>query len=308
MSSFSLWFDSSNSNNEDFKAEVHFNLWNMHYRKAMPPCLDIGIKINNTKECNSIYFYVPFIIKKSEVIDLGNTMKSSDILCSIFNENYVAIHQSGEKIIKVHDSKLLPIMNIYCLNTNSNIALENNYGGTLISISFPDALKGEELPSYFRFRLKSKEFKQIIKRYKPDNIFFQSARTTLEAIDFRFNDYRSMDSSLLEMMRQGVNCSIEKVHFLLLTEADVELHYYSSQPTARELENKIWLSYFQELQNKSIVAYHWKFKKVTEDKLENCIMFVKTKIHKCNWKTVIAYIIALGILTIAFDYLSLLLF
>lgn len=305
MNSFALWFSSESPEQENFIAEVHFNLWNMHYNKAMPPSLDIGIKTEKSKKCSEINLFIPFKIDITNICDLGNSLKSSEILCNVFNEDYITSHQGGEKILKVIDNTSNAIMNIYCLDISNDIKIEEKFYGTLVKIKYPNVLRDIPIPSYFRLRIHSKSFKQIIKSYNPKNIFLQSATSTIEAIDFRFNDYRSLHPSLLEMMREGTSYSIGKVHFLLLTEADVEVQYSSTPSSARELETEIWDGYFKNILGKNIVAYHWKFKKENNNKLiENCIMFVKTKVHKCNWLTILLYIITLGGLTIFFNYLS----
>lgn len=140
-------------------------------------------------------------------------------------------------------------------------------------------------------------------------MFLQSAFSVSEAIDFRFNDYRSLPSSLLEEVRGKSNYNISKVHFLLVTEADVDLQFSSITPTARELESHVWNKYYKRLFNSKVVAYHWKFKSDNNDKfIENCIMFVKTKIHKCNVLTILIYILIAGLLAILFNYISHLLF
>lgn len=310
MNSFALWFSSNNKKNiDDFKADVHFNLWNMHYKKVAPPSLDVGVKIENIKSCTSVNFFVPFEIFKENISDLGNKLKTSEILCSIFNEDYTVSHTSGDKKLKVTGKDGMPIMYIYCLDINNDIEIENKYGGTIISFECSDDLAATNLSIYFRFRIKSEHYRQIIKYYKPKNIFLQSAVSITEAIDFRFNDYRSLHSTLLEEMRKGISYKIGKVHFLLLTEADVDLQYSFTNVMARELENDVWNKYFQDISGKNIVAYHWKFSSESSNKLiENCIMFVKTKVHKCNLNTILLYLAILGIITILFNYISNLLF
>jgi hypothetical protein len=110
-------------------------------------------------------------------------------------------------------------------------------------------------------------------------------------------------------MRTGVSCKIRKVHFLLLTEADVEISFSTVMALARELENNIWNGYFESITDKNIVAYHWKFKQEDETKLiPNCIMFVKTKVHKCNWRTILVYLLSLGIITLFLAFLERMLF
>ena len=308
MGSFALWFDSNNSSC-DFKADVHFNLWNMHYKKATPTSLDIGIKINNINTSTVINIYIPFEINKSNIIDLGCRLKTSEILCSVFNEDYVVSHTGNDKKVTVTSKEGLPVMRIYCLDISNDIKIETKYDGTVISFECLDELANLNIPIYFRLRITSYNFRQIIKPYKPHNIFLQSAISIIEAIDFRFNDYRSLNSSLLEEMRNSISYKIGKVHFLLLTEADVDLQYSLAGVTARELENKVWNGYFDNIFNKNIVAYHWRFSSETSNKLiENCIMFVKTKVYRCNIKTIIIYILILGVLTVLFNYISHLLF
>jgi hypothetical protein len=305
VNSFALWFDPNNNGNTKIDADVHFNLWNLHYRKALPPCLDVGIRIVGIKGCRALNFYIPFHVREDEVQDLGKKLISSEILCSVFNEDYILARQGSEKILNVTDKDGKKVMTIYCLDEKNDMSIKQKFGGTLLSLSIPDTLKNTEETIYFRFRIRSKGFINVIKTYNPRNVFLQSAVSVIEAIDFRFNDYRSLNSSLLEQMRKGISYNIGKVHFLLLTEADVEINYSSITAMARELETNIWNGYFSPLSGKSIVAYHWKFKSGESNKLiENCIMFVKTKVHKCNWVTIGLYLLSLGIITVFFGWVA----
>lgn len=308
MSSFALWFETDSNEGSDFIADIHFNLWNLHYRKAKPPFLDIGIKIYEPQKYSKVFFYIPWIISKDDITDLGQYLKSSEMLCTIFNDDYALSQEPHSKIIKANNLSDKSSIEIYCLDTNSDIVVDDKYDGTIICFDRPKSLSGT-CTEYFRFRITSSNFNRIIKTYNPKNVFLQSAFSTVEAIDFRFNDYRSLPSSLLEVMRNDVSFKIGKVHFLLITESDVDLLYSSISPTARELEEKIWIEYFKELSKKHVVAYHWRVKSENKDKLiENCIMFVKTKVHTCNWITVILYIVFAGLLAILFNFISHLLF
>lgn len=308
MNSFALWLDSKAEIDNGTKAEVHFNLWNMHYKDALPPFLDVGIKLNNVSDFNCINFFVPFVLANTDISDLGSVLKEGNILCTIFNEDYIVSQNGGSKLLTVQNNKSEAVMGIYCLDVKNDIKVENKFDGTLISIPKPTSVNGQ-LPIYFRFRIQSRMLKKIIKCYNPQNIFLQSAFSTIEAIDFRFNDYRSVHPSLLEQIRLQKSYNIEKVHFLLVTEADVDLQYSSVSATARELEKDVWKQYFPYIKSKNIVAYHWKFKSINSEKLiENCIMFVKTKVHKCNWLTILLYLLVLGAITMFFEFISRLIF
>lgn len=308
MNSFALWFEAADKNDSEFIADVHFNLWNLHYKKARPPFLDVGIKIYKSKAYSRVCFFVPWSVNKEDIIDLGQFLKSSEMLCTVFNEDYMLSQAPQSKIVKAHNSNSNEAMNIYCLDVDSDVIVERSYGGTIISFSRPDVMDGTAI-EYYRFRISSDGFGRIIKPYSPKNLFLQSAFSTTEAIDFRFNDYRSLSPSLIEVMRNNASYKIGKVHFLLIVEADVDLMYASTVPTARELEKDTWEKYYKNLDNKHVVAYHWRVKSSDPQKLiENCIMFVKTRVHTCNWITILIYLIAAGILAIGFNYISHLLF
>jgi len=309
MSSFALWFEASENATDDYRADVHFNLWNLHYKQAIPTCIDVGIKIYSPQGYSKVFFYVPFIVSKEVICDLGQYLKTTDILCTVFNEDYTIAQEAQSKVLHIENNNKSSSINIYCLDINNDVEIEHRYDGTLISFSRPRQLIGSTITEYFRFRITSEKFGAIIKCYRPQDILLQSAVSIVEAIDFRFNDYRSLPASLLETMRNGKSYQIGKVHFLLILESDVELQFSSTPPTARELEYNIWKKYYSKLHNKNIVAYHWKFRSESNEKLiENCIMFVKTKVHKCNWITIITYLVFAGILALLFDFISYLLY
>lgn len=299
MNSFALWFNADEINKIDLEADVHFNLWNLHDKLSGPPCLDVGIKIKKMQICDAVNFYIPFTIDENNIRDLGSTLSSSEILCCVFNEDYTIAREGNNKLSKVVNEKQESIMFIYSLDIKNDVDIEHKYGGTLIKIPISKSMKKAEDTLYFRFRIISEKFNQIIKKYRPKNIFLQSANSVTEAIDFRFNDYRSLNSTLLKQIRNGLSYKIKKVHFLLVVEADVEILFMSSLAVARELETKIWNEYFNSLVNKNVVAYHWKFKQEDDNKLiENCIMFLKTRVHECNWKTIIIYLLTISLLAL----------
>lgn len=236
-------------------------------------------------------------------------MKTTEILCTVFNEDYTVTQDAHSKVLHIEDATKMPLFDIYCLDIENDTELQHRYSGTLLSISRPKQFEGSVTTEYYRFRIQNNCFSEMIKCYSPQNIFLQSAVSITEAIDFRFNDYRSLPPSLLEVMRTGKSYEIGKVHFLLITESDVDLLYSSISPTARELEKGTWKKYYDRLSSANVVAYHWKFKSETKEKLiENCIMFVKTRVHKCNWKTILLYIFVAGSLAILFNYISSLFF
>ena len=161
MSSFALWFESNEDSHEGFVADVHFNLWNLHYRKAKPPFLDVGIKIYQPQGYSKVFFFVPWRIEKNDISDLGNFLKSTEILCTVFNEDYTISQESQSKILNVYDSDGNPAINIYCLDIENDITLVEKYGGTLLTFSRPHQLSGSVV-EYYRFRISSSKTRFFI--------------------------------------------------------------------------------------------------------------------------------------------------
>lgn len=309
MSSFALWFSGVEGYNDCFNADVHFNLWSLHHKNGDLPCLDVGIKIHTPQGYSKVWFYIPWEISKDDLRDLGKSLAETEMLCTVFNEDYTLLQYAQSKVIQVKDNDGTLAFSIYCLDIQNDLKVEHQFGGTVVSFNRPNQLGEPSAAEYYRFRICSDGFDCIIKCYSPSNILLQSAVSTTEAIDFRFNDYRSLSPSLIEAMRAEKSYEIQKVHFLLITEADVDLQFSSTAPTARELEKDVWKRYYPGVEKKNIVAYHWKFKCESAGKLiENCIMFVKLRVYTCNWRTIGLYLAGAATLAILFNYISHLLF
>ena len=90
----------------------------------------MGIKIYQPQGYSKVFFFVPWRIEKNDISDLGNFLKSTEILCTVFNEDYTISQESQSKILNVYDSDGNPAINIYCLDIENDITLVEKYGGT----------------------------------------------------------------------------------------------------------------------------------------------------------------------------------
>ena len=124
MNSFALWFDKGEVEN-DFKADVHFNLWNMHTKKSRPTSLDVGIKIYYPKGYSKVNFYIPWKICKSDIIDLAEYLKETKMLCTVFNDDCEMTQEAQSKILHVTNAKKDMNLNVYCLDVDNDITVEN---------------------------------------------------------------------------------------------------------------------------------------------------------------------------------------
>lgn len=304
MESFALWYERYDKIYSDpINCEVHVNFWTElgEKKENKNPFIDFGIKVDNLSPLKKIKLFIPFEITKDDIEDLGIVLKDKDVLDAVFNGNYTVVNSTISKQFEVKVVNA-PDFNVYELSKSNDINVEKNYMGTLIEININFTKNPKNKIYYFRLRVKSKLLLQILKKYEPSNVFLQSAVSYTRALNFRFNDVRTLDRSLIENMDNEGKFNIEKLHFLLLTKADTDIASmsYSSE---RELEKGIWDKYVGFKLKKNIVAYHWKFYKPNEV-ISDVILFVKMKCNKCNWLTIISYILVLAILSIAFNLFS----
>jgi hypothetical protein len=266
--------------------------------------------IQELDKLQNMGFYVPFSINKDNISDLGEVLSNSkEVLNAVFNETYILKDHNKQKQVKVLDENDDIQFVIYSLAVSSNVTIKEEFDGSIIKIYTKDMNIDSQIKYYFRFRITSNNLESFIKKRQSSNWLLQSATSSNYFIDFRFNDRRSLDSSLLEYMdnieKLGTVVGINKIHFLLLTRADVDLFtntFIKTFTGERQLEKHIWKKYLEYEPNNIIVANHWKFAE------NNCIIYIKFKVNKCNIKTILTYIFILFMLTVAFNTISSILF
>lgn len=133
-------------------------------------------------------------------------------------------------------------------------------------------------------------------------------------IDFRYNNVRSLDRTLIEQFYRTGNkrIQVKSLHFLLMTKAyiDVESQTISS---VRKLETNVWSDYICDDKKRNledIVAYHHSFKpkqnkqngeKQNENFLTSAEIFLK--IRKTKTK-IVYYVIVAVLISIFSSFLS----
>ncbi len=117
-------------------------------------------------------------------------------------------------------------------------------------------------------------------------------------MDFRLNEKRNLNSSLLERMRSEGQVSFSKTHLFLMREASEDYVYSHKPPNgSRQLELDLWKGYVgDDSPFDKTIAYHWK----EANTHSSFSAFVKFRSIRCSpWiiVTFIAVIVVLGILS-----------
>jgi len=252
--------------------------------------------LEKASNVSCINIYIPKPIDISDIEDLGIRFKKEpDLVSSLFNEDYRAYPRIHEKIIDVLDIEGNPVFHIYILDPESDLATEDAYGGSIVSIRVPKELANEK--HYYRIRLKNPYVDSISHIYAPPNSVLESAFSQTELADFRVNEKRNLDDSLLRRMRSEGEVSFSKTHLFLMREAN-EDYVYSHRPpnSSRQLELDLWKGYVaKHYLTDRIIAYQWK----ETGKHDSFSAFIKFRFLRSNRLTIatfIAVVIGLGVL------------
>ena len=292
-------------------ADLHINYWRIpekhgKYKKF----LDFGILLNErARDLQSISFYFPFKISKNSVSDLGGAIKDSEMLCSLFNDEYTIRNiPNSPSYYYVHASNGgNKSFWLYLLGEN-NFSIDTDIpNGSLLVIKILSIPKenggiqnvGETTQPkrnlYFRFRISDIPENVLSFEEKISNDFLQSAFSKTEMVDFRVNEVREMSPKAYEAVsKMGNMLEFSKIHFFFIgSSQDEQVVGVSNFKDCRLLNPERWNRYISEEKNtRNLIAYHWKWQPDNKD-IQNTKkrynIFVKTVYKSIRWWTVIKY-------------------
>lgn len=302
-----------------FSVKMNFNLWTQCGWTNNSTVLDIGMMLYNLPEIERLRIYIPFEVKQNELTDLCSKMAANaDLLGAVFNEPFSAQRLPASKFSVVTNmTNEVTEFILYSIDFEHDASIEYyKYDGviigTFIDIDSSTIISGREDRDYYlRFRVNSEGVNTCIKEYKAPNRFFETLVNSTYMVELRFNNTRSMDSSLVQKLTNRDNyrlAPIESLHMLLMTKVyvDVDGKFNSS----RALEDKIWDSYIPEQEStpeatKDIIAYHCKVKpKEGKATIGSWEFFTRMKSGKCNLRTIVPYIVVLMIINLFSNVLT----
>lgn len=297
MNCIAIWCSNKNKQSVFQRLEVHFNLWKLGKRKNVNCFLDIGLMIQDATKVSYVNIFIPQPVDISDIEDLGITFRSNpDLVSTLFNEDYRISSGAQEKIVEVSTVDRIPVFHIYVLDVKTDVLIENAFGGSIIKIRIPLELTDKK--HYYRIRLKNPYVDSISHIYTPPNSVLESAFSRTELVDFRINEKRNLNGSLLERIHSEGEISFSKTHLFLMREASDD-YVYSHKPPhgSRQLEADLWKSYIGgNYPFDKMIAYHWK----EIDMHHSFSAFAKFRYIHCTPKTILIFIViivALGLLS-----------
>lgn len=103
MQSFAFWYEADNII-ENISAKLNFNLWTECKFKNNPTFLDIGFLLTNWENIKKLNFFVPFNVCESNISDLGESLKTAELACAIFNEDLQPVTTEANKSFELKNS------------------------------------------------------------------------------------------------------------------------------------------------------------------------------------------------------------
>lgn len=337
MKSFGFWLESEDKPDiEPLSIDVllNFNLW-CEPSSGAGRDLDFGFKLSRAvdsedagghgsyslpKHVDAFVLYCPFSLDKKQVFDLYDVLISSQsrVLGAVFNEKCKVTSSDSKPYASVefpggsNDSFTL------CKIANS-ISIEDtpdDVPGCFIRIALPGTLPDGAL--YFRFRIKGPGISSLVQKYDSKDSPFNSAFSRVEIVDFRFNDYRTLPdcaNNHVEAKHSSFRLNTMQAHFLLMADSGVDVDSGVTLKEKRLLEDGLWDDYLKVGHSASeskrfgrhraasdfsnLVAWHWK--KGDLAPVDGYRMYLKLRIHVCNFITLVKYLFYLFVITVSFD-------
>ena len=199
MRSFALWYSTRDKEKKsDKQVTVHINLWDKPKDDRKNYCFDFGLLVEDIRDIEKIYLYVPFKIEKSQIRDLGALISDNKLVNAIFNENFTTTDGEPKRLI-VNGNEEKKDFVIYALEVESQITLKDCLRnaptpGTILEIQIHSIEPSEILRYYFRIRIEVEAYSEnlYLINDKVEGIsIFSNQFTNTEIIDFRLNDVRS---------------------------------------------------------------------------------------------------------------------
>lgn len=267
MRSFALWYSVENEEQEsDKEVTVNINIWDKRKDREKKYCFDFGLLIEDIRNIEKIYLYVPLKIEKHQIRDLGGLISNNKLVNAIFNEDYTTTAGEPKRLI-VNGNQEKESFVIYALEVENQIILKNclrdaPIPGTVLEIRTQGIEPGELVRYYFRIRIEIKacsENLHLINNKVEGISIFSNQFTNTEIIDFRLNDVRSCSEELREQFDKGNKFNILAVHYLILRSANDVIIHYGKNMSSRILEKDLWKTYIDGC-DQNIIAYHIKSK------------------------------------------------
>lgn len=147
---WALWIDG------DDRSTIYLNEWINPTGKSY---VDLSVRIYGAKGVKTVNFFVPFVVEKSEVVDLSYMLTDEAALRALFNANGEIDSEKTKYTSELrYDNKTVSLINL----ANEFMTVEKVAYGTVITVDFEfikDCIASDE--AYMIFRIPHKTLDEI---------------------------------------------------------------------------------------------------------------------------------------------------
>lgn len=249
------------SNDHSSIKEVHFNLWMI----GDDPFIDVGIKIGRGQK---LKLFLP--IENARIEDLYETISDHDVLNAIFNQHLRVAGAVDNSFITVTRNSNDKFDVVKASFETSKLEIENathNYKFTEVIIEGEPRALNVDI-AYVRLRIRGFKDNVFNKEHKETVHGISPYEETIEVIDFRVNEFRTVKQSNFKKDNEFIATpKIEILHFFLLKSfRETNILTSPSYDRCRVFENETWKKYLplENINEETKLAYHWKKNKIEE--------------------------------------------
>ncbi|OAG75632.1 hypothetical protein Amal_03185 [Acetobacter malorum] len=314
-------------------AEIHVNLWrDVAYKFNF---FDFGMLIENIENLDKIFLYIPTLVKKEQICDLGKSLKEGDTLNAVFNDVYnINKEFDGYFLVSKAGSSNIGKKIIYEINVDncielSEVSIGGGSRGTILSISCKfikfmkesDVKDHNNIKKYIRLRIfLDKNSKNIFTSDdKSSDIGFSISQNLTEVTEFRFNERRSYPPDVLKRSFSGKQFNIKSIYYFLIRNKGYTLKsQHQNFKKIRFLEPGIWDIYAScgntkrkiLRLNQSMMIYQWRMSAVEgSDGIEDFTAYASFERSRLKFISYIVVLLAFGgvggaVLNILVDYMK----
>jgi len=327
-SSIAIWGEVEGSNNETSQSngelQAHFNYWHMASQKSgngAQDFFDIGIRCVATTPPSALCIYVPFVVKLSEIEDLGPQFRDARLAAGIFNESLAVTTELNTYFIKLTRADR-DYVRIFVFNSNDRVidsdqlTAKNTDDGTLLEITKPALTTGchnlgNDEALYFRIRLRPQPGRNPFSRIiRPTDAYLLSSFEYSEFLDFRLNEARNLPVQIANRMWKPIdshrlgNMLITQIHFLVVVGEAATVADGVESNKQRLLENDLWKNYTKNSEGdrsslcQDMVVHHWTKKVIqgSQTDVGAFSAFMKLRIRRSGGSLVLRYLLVVAII------------
>lgn len=238
---------------DSYKFDINISDWIVY---PTGNCIDIGIRIYNISNVNSLYVYVPYKITSSDIQDLAPFFGDEKVARAITNTYANITTSTSASIIEIKYTKRTDIIVFLSM---LDCTLQTCENGTIICFSFDKIHSSiKENSCYVTFRIPHESLNKIFEHKKPDYRFsFDSPIITCNyQHTIKINEFRALPLKVRQMFSLKKQC-INKVIFFLTSVDKINISNNICE-NIRPLEYNLLESYIpQAFKTSNPYVYQW---------------------------------------------------